>query len=268
MKYNLSASEKLTLVMLPIIGVLVSIIFSVPYIISVFLFYVIPATYLAFKFGHLWQEKKAVIFSIFFATPFIVIVDYIGIKSGIWYTPHSLFATRFLSTIPFEDFVWMFAGTYTIVAIYETLLDKSKHELADRRMFYFILPAIFALGVFFLLLLLGDPQIFSFNSKYTYLVLATIFFLLPALIFLIKFPKFFRKILPLIGYFFYLTFLFEITATYLGQWIFNGQYIIPPLNVFGNAPIAWEELFFVGIIGPITGVAFYELFDNGNKNIT
>lgn len=267
-KYTLSLSEKLILILLPMVGVFLSVIFSVPYIVSIFLFYVAPAIYLALQFGHWWQEKKAVIFAIVFSMPFAIIVDYIGIKSGIWYTPHSIFATRFLTTIPLEDFLWMIAGTYTIITIYETLLDKSKHELVDRRVLYFVFSAIFALGVFFFLLVSGNQQILVFNSKYTYLILATIFFLLPALFFLIKFPKFFRKLLPLLGYFFYLTFLFEVTATYLGQWVFNGQYIVPPLNIFGTAPIAWEELFFVGIVGPITAIAFYELFDNGRKNIS
>ena len=60
------------------------------------------------------------------------------------------------------------------------------------------------------------------------------------------------------GYFTYLTLLFEIVATFLKQWIFSGAYIFSPLNIFGNTPIPLEELFFVGFVGPLAAVAFYE----------
>lgn len=262
---HLQLRDKILLVLFPVFAVIFSVNFFNSYPLSTILFYGVPGIYLSLRFGHLWQEKKGSLFAILVATPFAIIVDYVGIKSGLWYTPKSYLAIRFLGVIPWEDFLWMITGTYTIVMIYETLLDKGKHELLDRRMLYFILSAIIVLSAFFLLLIIGGSNIFVFNSEYTYLFLASVFFLLPAVLFILKFPKFLKKFLPLSAYFLYLTVLFEITATYLHQWVFTGKYLIPPLNIFGNASVAYEELFFVGIIGPMAAVAFYEFFDNGRK---
>ncbi len=149
--------------------------------------------------------------------------------------------------------------------IYETLLNKKRQELAYRRMLYFILPAIIVLVIFFFILATGRSEIFVFNGKYTYLILASIFFLFPALLFMVKLPKYLKFFLPISGYFLYLTILFETTATYLNQWVFAGQYLIQPLNIFGNTPIPYEELFFVGIIGPMTALSLYEFFGNNRK---
>ena len=164
--------------------------------------------------------------------------------------------------IPFEDFLWMIILVYTIIIIYETLLEKVKRELIDRRMFPLFLGTIIVLGIFFFLLFTGKSSIFVLESKYAYFCLSIVFFLFPTILFIIKFPKLFKKCLPLSVYILYLTILFEITATRLNQWIFTGKYLIPPFSVFTNTPIPYEELFFVGIIGPIVTISLYEFFDD------
>lgn len=262
---HLRLQDKILLILFPIIATIISIFLVNSYPISTILFYGVPGIYLLLRFGHLWQGKKGLLFAIVVATPFAIIVDYIGIKSGLWYTPKSYSAVRFLGVIPWEDFLWMITATFTMIIIYETLLDKGKHELLDHRMLYFILSAAIVLSSFFLLLLVGRSDLFAFDSQYTYLAIGSLFFLLPAILFIIKFPKFLKRFLPLSGYFLYLTILFEITATYLGQWIFTGKYLLSLLNIFGNTPVAYEELFFVGVIGPMAAIAFYEFFDDDRK---
>ncbi len=248
--------------MLPIVAMFFSVKFNSSYSISTILFYALPGIYVLLRFGKIWQWWKALLFSVLFTTPFTIIVDYIGIKSGLWYTPTSSLAVRFLGIIPWEDFLWMIAGTYTIIMIYETLVSEGKQELINRRAIYFVLSAIIVLSIFFLFFVTGRTDFFIFESKYAYLILASIFFLFPALLFVIKFPEYLKNFLPLSVYFLYLTILFEITATYLHQWIFTGKYLIPPLNIFGNTPIPYEELFFVGVVGPIVALSLYEFFDN------
>lgn len=262
---TLLIKDKIFLIISPIVGMIISIFFDTPYLISIFLFYGIPGVYLASKYSKNWQIKKSLFFVAIMAIPFAIIIDYIGIRSGVWYTPSTLFFSRFLGVIPYEDFIWMVTGTWVIIMIYETLLDRGKHELMDKKIVYFVLIAILLLSGFFFLLILGDINIFTFKSKYTYLFLGTLFFLIPTLLFLFKFKKFFKKILPLAIYFFYLTLLFEITATFLKQWIFTGAYIFQPFNFFGYALVPFEELFFVGIVGPFAAVAFYEFFDDDNN---
>ena len=159
----------------------------------------------------------------------------------------------------------MFAAVFVIMLVFETFLDKGKREFADQRMWSFVCAAFLVLGIFFFLLFSGGEGAFAFKSNLTYLFLGILFFLLPALVFLLKFPQFVRRAVPLAGYFFYVTLLFELTATFLDQWVFTGTYLIPPLNLFGNSPVAFEELFFVGIVGPLAAVALYEFFDDDRK---
>lgn len=262
---RLQSWDKILLLLFPVIAMIVSTQLINSYALSTVLFYGLPGIYLSFRFGQVWQIKKVFLFAILFTIPFTIVVDYIGIKSGLWYTPTSSLIVRFLNTTPWEDFLWMIVGAYTIVMIYETLINQGKQELINRRALYFLLPAVIIIVVFFFILTVFGSEVFVFHGKYTYLILASIFFLSPALLFIIKFPEYLKKFLPISMYFLYLTIFFEITATYLNQWIFTGQYLIQPLNIFGNTPIPYEELFFVGIIGPMTAVSLYEFFDKDVK---
>jgi len=254
----------LALILIPIVGTIITVLFRPIYLISIFLFYIAPALYLVLRYKNYSFELKDLVFTIVFATPFAIVVDYIGTISGIWYAPSSIILPRFLGVIPLEDFLWMFAGTYLIIILYQAFFDRGKREVTDHKMWKFILPATILMGVFFYLVNI-NYNIFFWPGKYTYLVLCTIFFLLPAILFLANYPKFLKKILGVIVYFFYVTCLFEFTATYLKQWIFTGSYIIRPVSFFGFGSVALEELFFVGIVGPIAAVAFYEYFDDDLK---
>jgi len=250
---------------IPIAGALVSIGFNAPYLLSILLFYGAPGIYCALRFGHRWQAIKALFFAVVASFPFALVVDYIGTVSGVWYAPHTLFPGRFLDIIPWEDFIWMAVAAYTIIVLYEIFLDRGKREFADRRMWHFVLFSLLGLSAFFLVLASGNQGAFVWGSQYAYLYLGVAFFLLPAALFLWRFPQFLIRFLPVAGYFLYLTALFEITATHLQQWIFTGSYLLPPLNTLGNNPVPYEELFFVGVVGPLAAIALYEFFDDDEK---
>lgn len=262
---RLKIYDFLVLALLPLLAALLSILFRAPYLLSIFLFYVIPGIYLSLRFGKAWQLAKGFVFAIIISLPFAIIVDYIGTVSGVWFVPVSLFPERFLGVIPVEDFFWMLSAIFTLVMGYEIMLDKGKHELADKRLWHFTSIGFFALSAFFLLLASGKHSLFIWESRYTYLILGMVFFVSPVALFLWHFPKFLKKTFPLLVYFFALTFFFEVTATFLSQWVFTGAYFLPPFSLEGMNPIPWEELFFVGVVGPLGVVTFYELFDDDRK---
>jgi hypothetical protein len=79
------------------------------------------------------------------------------------------------------------------------------------------------------------------------------------------FPKFLKKSLWVVGYFLYATILLELTTTHLNQWIFGGTYITKPFSLFGFGYVSFEELFFVGVVGPFAAIALYEYFDDDLK---
>jgi hypothetical protein len=241
---------------------MLSVCLRTPYLVSTLLFYGSPGLYITLRRGHKWQVAKSFLFAVVVSIPFAIVVDFVGTTSHVWYVRESLFPFRFLNVIPVEDLVWLVVATYTIVILYASVLDKGKHELADARMSYFIVPASVALSAFFLFLVFGSPTLLSLDSRFTYLFLGTAFFALPAGLFLWRFPSFIERLIGLVTYFLYVTILFEIVATSLGEWEFHGTYLLPPLFFGGAGPIPYEELFFVGIVGPVAAVAFYEWFDD------
>jgi hypothetical protein len=264
-QFHSSRSVIPTLMLFPVFAVFVSINLGTPYLVSIVLFYGMPGIYLGIRYGYRWQFIKGFLFALTTSIPFAIIVDYVGISSGVWYTPKTIFPMRFLGVIPFEDFFWLISATFTIAVIYEILVDRGKHEIMDRRMLYFFSLTAPLLCMFFLIPEFTRWSIYEIDSQYTYLALGILFFLLPAVLFLLRYSLFLKRSLPLIGYFLYLTFCFEISAIHLRQWIFSGRYILSPIKIIGNVYIPLEELFFVGIIGPLAVIAFYEFFDDDRR---
>jgi lycopene cyclase domain-containing protein len=253
----------LILIGLPILSFIFSLLLRSPYhVFTTLLFYGLPAAYLILRYREYSFALKDLIFILIVSTPFAIIIDYIAILSGFWFDPQSIFGARFLGVIPGEDFIWMFAATYLVIIFYQTFIDKGKRELIDKRVGRLAVPAAMLLAIFFIMVAANNTQYFLWSGRYGYLALGTLFFLLPSVLFLWRFPRFLKKSLWVIIYFCYVTLLLELTATHLNQWVFMGEYIIKPFFLFGFGPVPLEELFFVGVVGPIAGIAFYEFFDD------
>jgi hypothetical protein len=242
---------------IPVLSAWMCLAVKAPYLISIFLFYGVPALYLALRRGDARQILIDLVFTGTVAMPFAIVVDYIGTLSRAWYVPNTLFPDRFLGLLPWEDFVWMFLVTYCIVSVYGMSYGNGKSELVGRRMAYFILFAILGLGAFFGILGLGRKAILAWPTQYAYVCLGCIFFLVPAIVSWWRPFKLLRHFFPLVLYFLYLTLIFEIIASILGLWLFPGPYFFSPFSLFGLRPIPYEELFFVGIVGPLVAIGFY-----------
>jgi hypothetical protein len=256
-KESLTRTEKIVLVILPIMGVILSLGYRLSYIASVFLFYFLPGFYLDISRSAPRSFVKHLLFATIVALPFVIIVDYVGVQSGLWYVPHSIFPSRFLGILPYEDFFWMISAVYTIIALYADNRKKDEKAIFNGRMRWFILSAGLILVIFFILIQFY-PALFVWHTRWAYATLATVFFLLPVAIWLNYHCNLFRKVIPVVLYFFLFTLCFEIIGARLKDWVFEGLYLLPPLAISGLI-LPYEELFFVGIIGPIAAVAFYDL---------
>ncbi len=164
---NLSIIDYTVFILMPVLAVVLSLNFKTLYLVSALLFYGMPALYAAVKCGDLKKVSQLFLFSSILSIPFAIIVDIIGTLSKVWYVPHSIFATRFLGIMPWEDFVWMIAATFTMVMLYEAFSKRISINLATKRMSYFVLTAVIALSVF-ISLKMTDPTLFIWTSKYTY----------------------------------------------------------------------------------------------------
>ena len=87
---------------------------------------------------------------------------------------------------------------------------------------------------------------------------------IPSIIELFRHPKLLPKFLLVVIYFFFLTFVYELTALKLGQWIFPSNQYIGWVSIFGlNFPL--EEFFFGFFFYAMVTLACYEAFDCDEK---
>jgi hypothetical protein len=147
------------------------------------------------------------------------------------------------------------------VVFFQAYLDEGKREIINPKMWYFAFVASLLLVLFFAALAFGKEAMLSVEGRYTYLWLGAVFVGLPSGLYLGLFPQTAQRSKPLIAYFFYVTFLFELTAALLKQWTFPGMYLLAPVLFLGH-PIPYEEFIFVGVGGPMAAMMFYKLCDN------
>ena len=251
----------LVLVFFPLIAIGLSLGFGLPYLVSALLIYFLPGFILDLTYGTWRMFVRHFLFAAIVSIPFAIIVDFIGTSSHLWYVPHSIFASRFMGVLPYEDFFWMIFAIYTMVTLYDYFKRARSHDapLINRRMWRFIIPAILALACFFILAY-ADPTFFIWNTPWAYVFLGLVFFALPAIVFFFLAKYSWKHAIRVAGYFLYVTIILEIVGSFLKDWIFVGSYLLSPLTIRA-VTIPYEELFFVGVIGPLAAIGFYEYFD-------
>lgn len=255
----------LVLAFLPIIVCFFAIHFSLSYPINVLLIYLAPGIAIGLYGKKYGQMLYHALFAVIVSFPFAVIVDYIGIKSNIWFVPHSIFASRFLGVIPFEDFFWIASGVFTIISLYTFFRRQKENLVFNRKVGYFIVVSAAALILFYFITR-WRQDVLIWEGKFSYLILASVFFLFPAIIFLGYLKNLRTHFWKVALYFLFITFILEATETCLGQWEFNGQYLVRQFTFLGNHHFPFEELFFVGIVGATAAAGFYEYFISKKDN--
>ena len=263
MKYhNQKFFKKLDIVLLilfPIVSVVLSLAFSVNFLVSILLFFGLPSLWLSFRTQS--QVKKTFLFSFILSIPLGIFIDYIATIDNSWFVPTTVFPFRLFGVVPIEDLIWGFFLIYSIVIFYEHFLDKGKHELVDRRMKYLAWPLIILMLVFFAALF-TKPDLLII--PYAYFWLGTIFFILPSITFLSFFPRLLSKYVKTASYFFLLAILFELTGLQLNQWTFPGNNFIGWVELFGHR-FPFEEFFFWFVMGAISVLSYYEFFYDDRK---
>lgn len=247
------------LILFPIASVVLSLTFSVNFLVSILLFFGLPSLWLSFRTPS--QVNKTFLFSLILSVPLGIFIDYIATIDNSWFVPITVFPFRLFGVIPIEDLIWGFFLIYSIVIFYEHFLDKGKHELVDRRMKYLAWPLIILMLVFFSVLF-TKPELLVI--PYAYFWLGTVFFILPAITFLSFFPRLLSKYVKTASYFFLLSILFELTGLQLNQWTFPGSNFIGWVELFGHR-FPFEEFFFWFVMGAISVLAYYEFFDDDRR---
>ena len=111
----------------------------------------------------------------------------------------------------------------------------------------------------FIAVLVASPALL--RIPYSYLALGVILGLIPIILEAVHCPQKFRKLLQAQAYFFYLAFVYEVTALKLGWWAFPGTEFVGWLEVFG-VRFPFEELFFWIMLGSLAALSYYQFFDD------
>lgn len=243
----------------PIIASIISLVLKPNYLISIFLFFGLPAVYLSYLAKK--HIKKSLIFSLIFGLIFGIIIDYIASLTKTW-SVISLFSFKLFNHVLIEDLIWGVVWIYFILMFYEYFLDQHvTKENYNKNMKYLIIILLSLLVLFFFFLLTSPTLL---NIPYFYLTLGIIFIFLPLIFFILKFPRLITKFFKAGAYFFFLSFTYEITALKLGWWAFPGTQFIGWVEFLG-LKFPFEELFFWIMLGAMAALAWYEFFDDDRK---
>jgi hypothetical protein len=248
------AFDLTALIILPLIGLLLSVWLNLPFFFSSLLYGGLPAIYLSISTPRV--VLRAAIFSIIFFVGLGILLDHLAVIDRSWYVP-TIFPFRILGNVPIEDATWAFVYFYLIIMFYEHFFDRGRHKLVDQR---FKLALVLLVVIVLLSLLFYASNL---SIPYFYLWLDIIGFIIPATVFIYGHQKIFTKVFRASAYFFALGIIYEITALRLGWWKFPGTHFIGWITIFGNSlPI---EEFLAFVILPVAWViTYYDFFDDSS----
>lgn len=244
----------------PIIVTVLSWFFTFNFLISSILLFGVPAVVLSALNSK--SILRVLIFSAVFSFVGGFIFEYFGALDNSWYIPS--FLPHLYGSITFEAQVWSLLLTYCTLMFYENFYDHSRHKLLGSRMHYF-LPVFSATLVIFIIALTIYGKIFKINYFYFWGILALL--VVPAITFLIDYPRYIKRVLKVAMYFFAVGMLQEVIALTKGYWYFPGQHFIGWVHI-GSLRFPYEELFFWMIAFTAGVISYFEFYDDNRIKLS
>lgn len=253
--------DKLIFFLWPIAASILSLVTNANFFLGTIFYLVIPSIYLSYK-NPRFIGRSAILTTT--TLPILVVFEYVGIITGSWFFPTSIFPFRvFGEVVTVDVLIWYFAWVYLIVMYYEFFLDK--HFAI--KLYYPRLKYVFVgfLGIFVLFLFLFPLKLVP-KIPYFYLTFGLIVGAIPTALVLLRFPNLFTKFAKAALYFFYLFITWELVALTLGHWSFPdaSNTFIGWVELFGlrfpiEEPLVWMVLGTTGIL------SWFEFFDDDKK---
>jgi hypothetical protein len=255
---NLKRKDLVTLILLPILAFIITVSLNPGYFAATFLFYFLPSLYLGLQNKN-ESFLKIVALSSFLSFPFLIVIDYIGTISRIWMVPAPSFSSwMILGIIPLDDMVWMITATIYILTLFIYSHKKDQTSIISSRNILLFAVIEFVVLCLFLWVRQSYADLLVWETEYAYMILGSVVLLIPGIILSLFHKGLLAKELQIVPFFLYTTILFELVATARHYWIFTGSYIVAPLQLGNFGPLPFEELFFVGVAGPIAAIVLYE----------
>ncbi len=242
----------------PIIASIISFAIRANFFISIMLFFGIPSMCLSYLYPK--NIKRSAIFALVFGVPLTLFIDYIMEVTGGWFVPESIFGSvRLFNYVTIDIIFWFVLYIYFVIMFYEVFMDRHcTCQLYHPNMKY-LLMAVFVLLGLFVVMYSYRPALLKIN--YFYLKFGIMLGLIPIFFAVTKYSKLLGDFFRASAYFFYLSFIYEITALKLGQWSFPAaDQFIGFVQIFG-VKYPFEEFFFWIMLGAIAVLSYFKLFE-------
>lgn len=223
---------------------------------SLLLVFGVPSLYLSLRYPR--AVRKVAWFSFLVSIPMAAIVELVAYWDHAWMVPASAFGFRLFGFSPVENYLWQFLTVYLIVIFYERFCNTHFNPHISRRMYVLA-------GVLWLLMCAAITLFFTgsplLHFSYPYLWFCVPFFVVPIILFLIKYPQYFFPFLKVQVFFFVVHTAYEIAGVKFGYWIYPSAHYLGWVPLFGvRFPV--EEFLFVMVLGAFAACTYYELFTN------
>jgi hypothetical protein len=187
-----------------------------------------------------------------------VVVDYITHLTGVWWVP-TILPFRILGQVPVEDLLWAISLFYYTIMFYEFFYDAHRDKRIVRPQLKFLILIAFTLVISFLVIFYTTPQLLFI--PFFYFWFGMILVSIPIIIEFFRKPTLLHKFLPTAVYFFYVSFVYEITALKLKLWIFPTDKVLGRVILLG-VEFPFEEFFFWFMLTAMSCLAYYEIWDD------
>jgi hypothetical protein len=260
LKWRRNKLDLLVVLLCPLFASFVSFGLNVGAFVSILLFFGLPALYISAR--NYAYIQKAFVFALCTSIPAIVIIDYIAHVSGQWLIPHSILPWRLFGYVTIEVVLWAFLNFYAVILFYEFFLSHHHTKRVWNHRGKYLLLFVLGISVLFLTLFFAYPT--ALTIPYFYLLFGTFTVLLPIIKELSDHPKLISNFFVTAVYFFYLSFLYEITALKLDWWRFPSEEFIGKVTLL-NVSFPFEELLFWLFLFAMAVLTFYEHYTGNEK---
>lgn len=246
------------LFLLPLLSAAIVFLCRINFFESILLFLGLPALYLSVRAPR--YAAKTFVFSFISAVPLMIILEYVGGLSFAWGFPPSVFSYHILGRVNLEVVLWAFLNIYSVVIFYEYIFERHhKVPIWNKRMWTLVRYLLIWIILFGLLYSVYGGNI---AIPYFYFLFGCAVFIFPVFMTWLKYPRILHKILYVLLYFSYLSFVYEILALKNGWWFFPGSQFIGYITVLGVTFPIEEFIFWIILFAPAVVGAFEYLDDD------
>lgn len=258
---NTKKIDLIFLIIYPFFATSVSFLFNINFFFSILVFFGVPSIFLSLRAKE--YVVHTLIFSLIFAIPFTIVLDYITHVTRTYLFLDSIFNIRLLEYVTIDMILLGIFSTYFIIIFYRYFFgEHAPHKLYVRNTTPLIILLLLLLLIFFILLIFSSD---SLRIPYFYLICGIVIFLVPLSTTCFVFKKIRYRFLKVGFYFFVFNLLYEITALKLRWWEFprEGEFV-GWINFLGVA-FPFEEFFFWIMLSAPSVVSWFVLFGEDRK---